>query len=177
MARNKNAIRRHLIADMTVDGAKPAEGDYLELAKWITDIEDATDEEVEDYAVCAGASAHHFIPLRIAAPARPHSPLSHGGQCGIGARRWNQYVRLLAQPPHTVPHRCRQSRRRRADAPRHRGDGTPIRLETHCKRVASDTAAISLQSKRATTNSGSARQNLPRRYDSTHHQASHKRAR
>lgn len=54
MARKKNAIRRHLIADMTVDGAKPAEGDYLELAKWITDIEDASDEEVEDYADYAG---------------------------------------------------------------------------------------------------------------------------
>lgn len=54
MARAKNAIRRHLIADMTVDGAVPTESDYKELAKWITDIEDATDEEVEDYADYAG---------------------------------------------------------------------------------------------------------------------------
>lgn len=52
MARNKNAIRRHLVADLGVDGAEPT--DYLELAKWITTIEDASDEEVEDYADYAG---------------------------------------------------------------------------------------------------------------------------
>lgn len=53
MARAKNAIRRHLIADYN-GGTEPSIEDYKELAKWITEITDSTDEEVEDYADYAG---------------------------------------------------------------------------------------------------------------------------
>ena len=56
MSRQKNAIRQHFIADVDPKdiNTAPAEGEYFELAKWITDIEDATDENVEDYADYAG---------------------------------------------------------------------------------------------------------------------------
>lgn len=53
MGRKKNAIRQHWVADY-VEGEEAATSDYKELAKWITAITDATDEEVEAYADYAG---------------------------------------------------------------------------------------------------------------------------
>lgn len=53
--RNKNAIRKHLVAEYDPETTEvPTEEEYFELAKWITDVEDATDENVEDYADYAG---------------------------------------------------------------------------------------------------------------------------
>lgn len=54
MARDKNALRRHLVAEYEPGVDAPSEEEYLELAKWITDIEDSTDETTEDYADYAG---------------------------------------------------------------------------------------------------------------------------
>lgn len=54
MARMKNALRGHFVAPYTDSATAPAEGSFLELAKWITDVEDATDEQSEDYADFAG---------------------------------------------------------------------------------------------------------------------------
>lgn len=52
--RKKNALREHWIAPYG-EGVKPVEDDgFLELAKWIEDIEDSTDENVEDYGDYAG---------------------------------------------------------------------------------------------------------------------------
>ena len=53
MARIKNAIRQHLVADYDPAATDPP-AEFLDLARWITDIEDATDENVEDYADYAG---------------------------------------------------------------------------------------------------------------------------
>ncbi|WP_225743371.1 phage tail tube protein [Marinilactibacillus sp. Marseille-P9653] len=56
MARNKNALRQHLIADVDLENMKevPTDGDFLALEKWITDIEDGSDETVDAYADYAG---------------------------------------------------------------------------------------------------------------------------
>lgn len=56
MGRNKNALRQHLIADYdpTAPTTVPAADEFSELAKWITDIEDGSDENVEEYADYAG---------------------------------------------------------------------------------------------------------------------------
>lgn len=48
MARLKNALRAHFIAPVTKTGPEPAEEDYLELAKWISEVTDDTDEETDD---------------------------------------------------------------------------------------------------------------------------------
>ncbi|AST83387.1 phage tail tube protein [Latilactobacillus sakei] len=48
MARQKNAKRRHFVAPWTSDDKKPAEEDYLPLAKWIPTIEDDSDEDTDD---------------------------------------------------------------------------------------------------------------------------------
>lgn len=56
MARQKNALREHWIADIDETDAskKPEQGDMLELAKWITEITDDTDETSEEYGDYAG---------------------------------------------------------------------------------------------------------------------------
>lgn len=48
MTRLKNALRGHFIAPVPTTGAEPADGDYLELAKWISGVTDDTDEETDD---------------------------------------------------------------------------------------------------------------------------------
>lgn len=53
MAREKNALRQHFVAPWN-DGEKPSEEDYLELAKWIEDIDDASEDTVGDFADYAG---------------------------------------------------------------------------------------------------------------------------
>lgn len=54
MARRKNALRQHLIADYKPDNEKPSTGEFLELARWITTITESSDETVEDYGDYAG---------------------------------------------------------------------------------------------------------------------------
>lgn len=54
MARKKNAIRKHSVAPYKKEEAAAPEEGFLPLAKWITNVEDATDENVEDYADYAG---------------------------------------------------------------------------------------------------------------------------
>lgn len=49
MPRLKNAKRRHFVAPWTSDDKKPAEEDYLPLAKDIVTIEDDSDEDTDDY--------------------------------------------------------------------------------------------------------------------------------
>lgn len=48
MARNKNAKRGHFVADFDPKNAKQEPTEWLELAKWISNIEDDTDEETDD---------------------------------------------------------------------------------------------------------------------------------
>lgn len=47
MAKQKNALRKHLIAPYTTDGKQPEEGAFLPLARWISNITDDTDEKEE----------------------------------------------------------------------------------------------------------------------------------
>lgn len=56
MARNKNALRKHLVADFdpTSRDTVPTDEEFHELAHWITDIEDGSDETIEEYADYAG---------------------------------------------------------------------------------------------------------------------------
>ncbi len=53
MAREKNAKRKHEVAPYN-GGEKPTEEDFLRLAKWVTDIEDNSEDTVEDFADYAG---------------------------------------------------------------------------------------------------------------------------
>lgn len=53
MARNKNALRGHFLQDYESGQTKPGE-EWLELAEWITDITDDTQEEAEDVAYYSG---------------------------------------------------------------------------------------------------------------------------
>lgn len=53
MARKKNALRKHYVADFTgydVDGVatKPTEADYLLLARYVTTVADNTQEQTEE---------------------------------------------------------------------------------------------------------------------------------
>lgn len=48
MARLKNALRGHFIAPFKDLNTKPADSDFLELAKFISDITDDTDEQTDD---------------------------------------------------------------------------------------------------------------------------------
>ncbi|MDG3132268.1 phage tail protein [Streptococcus suis] len=54
MVRHKNALRGHFIAPFTSLSAKPQSGDWLELAKWISDVSDDTDEKVDEQAFYDG---------------------------------------------------------------------------------------------------------------------------
>lgn len=50
MARVKNALRKHEIAPWTDNDTKPAAEAYLSLAKYISSVTDASDEETDDTA-------------------------------------------------------------------------------------------------------------------------------
>lgn len=52
MARQKNALTKYFIAEMPEDEA--TEPDYKRLAKWISTVEDDSEEEVEDVAYYDG---------------------------------------------------------------------------------------------------------------------------
>lgn len=52
MSREKNALRKHEIAPYGNEETVPTE--FMELAKWITDIEDSSEDTTEDYADYAG---------------------------------------------------------------------------------------------------------------------------
>ena len=54
MARYKNALRGHLIAPVTDPKVEPEKSAYLELAKWIEDIADDTDEATTSVAYYDG---------------------------------------------------------------------------------------------------------------------------
>lgn len=54
MTRQKNALRGHFVAPYN-GGTEPASAEtWLELAKWITDVSDDTDEKTEDQAFYDG---------------------------------------------------------------------------------------------------------------------------
>ncbi|WP_215194746.1 phage tail tube protein [Streptococcus parasanguinis] len=54
MARYKNALRGHFIAPVTDPKVEPEKSAYLELAKWIEDISDDTDETTSSTAYYDG---------------------------------------------------------------------------------------------------------------------------
>ena len=54
MARYKNALRGHFIAPVTDTHTEPEKSTYLELAKWIEDISDDTDEQTTSTAYYDG---------------------------------------------------------------------------------------------------------------------------
>lgn len=54
MARYKNALRGHFIAPVTDPKVEPEKSTYLELAKWIEDIADDTDEATTSAAYYDG---------------------------------------------------------------------------------------------------------------------------
>lgn len=54
MARYKNALRGHFIAPVTDPNVEPEKSTYLELAKWIEDIADDTDEATTSVAYYDG---------------------------------------------------------------------------------------------------------------------------
>lgn len=54
MARYKNALRGHFIAPVTDPKVEPEKTTYLELAKWIEDITDDTDEQTTSTAYYDG---------------------------------------------------------------------------------------------------------------------------
>ena len=54
MARYKNALRGHFIAPVTDPKVEPEKSTYLELAKWIEDISDDTDETTSSTAYYDG---------------------------------------------------------------------------------------------------------------------------
>lgn len=54
MARYKNALRGHFIAPVTDPKTEPEKSAYLELAKWIEDIADDTDEATTSVAYYDG---------------------------------------------------------------------------------------------------------------------------
>lgn len=54
MARYKNALRGHFIAPVTDPKIEPEKSTYLELAKWIEDIADDTDEATTSVAYYDG---------------------------------------------------------------------------------------------------------------------------
>ena len=53
MTRQKNALRGHFVAPYN-NGTEPTEDKWLELAKWISDVSDDTDEKTEDQAFYDG---------------------------------------------------------------------------------------------------------------------------
>lgn len=53
MGRKKNALRGHYVQEY-INGAEAVEADWLELADWITDITDDTQEATEETAYYSG---------------------------------------------------------------------------------------------------------------------------
>lgn len=54
MARQKNALRGHFIAPVTDPKTEPDKASYKELAKWIEDVDDDTDEATTSVAYYDG---------------------------------------------------------------------------------------------------------------------------
>lgn len=54
MTRQKNALRGHFVAPYNGGTEPTGESAWLELAKWITDVSDDTDEKTEDQAFYDG---------------------------------------------------------------------------------------------------------------------------
>nr|DAW57719.1 MAG TPA: tail tube protein [Caudoviricetes sp.] len=54
MTRQKNALRGHFVAPYNGGTEPTGESTWLELAKWITDVSDDTDEKTEDQAFYDG---------------------------------------------------------------------------------------------------------------------------
>ena len=54
MARQKNALRGHFIAPVTDPKTEPDKASYKELAKWIEDVDDDTDETTTSVAYYDG---------------------------------------------------------------------------------------------------------------------------
>lgn len=54
MVRNKNALRGHFIAQVTDPKVEPEKSAYMELAKWIEDVDDDTDETTTSTAYYDG---------------------------------------------------------------------------------------------------------------------------
>lgn len=54
MTRQKNALRGHFVAPYNGGTEPTGENTWLELAKWITDVSDDTDEKTEDQAFYDG---------------------------------------------------------------------------------------------------------------------------
>lgn len=54
MVRNKNALRGHFIAPVTDKKTEPDKPAYLELAKWIEDVDDDTEETTTSIAYYDG---------------------------------------------------------------------------------------------------------------------------
>ena len=52
--RNKNAKREHYVAAFTGEGSDPAEANFFQLAKYITDITDGSDDKTDEFADYAG---------------------------------------------------------------------------------------------------------------------------
>jgi len=46
--RNKNAIRLHEVAPFISTDVIPTDDDFMALARWISDVDDSTDEEIDD---------------------------------------------------------------------------------------------------------------------------------
>lgn len=54
MVRNKNALRGHFIAQVTDPKVEPEKTAYMELAKWIEDVDDDTEETTTSVAYYDG---------------------------------------------------------------------------------------------------------------------------
>lgn len=65
MARAKNALRKHEIQEW-IKGEEPLEEGWLELAHFITDITDATEEENDDQAFYSGDGTIERTTIGIA---------------------------------------------------------------------------------------------------------------
>ncbi|WP_270789866.1 phage tail tube protein [Enterococcus diestrammenae] len=63
MARKKNALRQHYIAPYTTAEAKPTDAEYLRLAKWVTDINDDSEENTDTAGDYAGDGSEEEILL------------------------------------------------------------------------------------------------------------------
>ncbi|HHW4948650.1 TPA: phage tail tube protein [Streptococcus suis] len=61
MAKHKNALRGHFIAPFTSIDAKPSTDAWLELARWISDITDDTDEKVDEQAYYDGDGTEETV--------------------------------------------------------------------------------------------------------------------
>ena len=65
MARQKNALRGHFIAPVTDPKTEPDKAAYKELAKWIEDVDDDTDETTTSTAYYDGDGTEEALKVRI----------------------------------------------------------------------------------------------------------------